>query len=135
VIAPVILGYARPDHGRLADAELLARAAQRIRLGRTEPGPALAALADFLDAEADRAEACPGERCEPACDCPDAKRDLTECDWFPAYHPCPLTDPDSAHPTALWLPTHHHCVYCGTREAADPDALVLAAAVLEDGAL
>jgi hypothetical protein len=105
-----------PGHDTFGYAELLAKAALRIRIDVTAPSPFMAALADLLDQEAAAAVRCLGIRCPFDPDegerCPAEQADIE------------ITDTDSE---------HHHCRWC-LYNGQDPAAVAAARAYLTGGA-
>lgn len=134
VTAPVILGP-RPtgplnsaDYtaacaaGVRAWADLMGRAARRLRTPLGETTPLGEAIAVLLDQETESADQCTGYRC-PA---------------TPEADPCLVDERDGVidEPEETPAnPTHHHCAWCNAWvrrwEADEPPMVRLATAVLE----
>jgi hypothetical protein len=104
-----------PGHDTYGYAELLAKAALRIRIDVNAPSPFMAALADLLDQEAAAAVRCPGIYCP--FDPDEGERCAIE------QADAEINDVDG---------DHHHCRWC--LYGREPAAVVAARAYFAGGA-
>ena len=109
---------AASEAGVRAWADLLGRAALRLRTPAGEVGKLAESIAVLLEQEAETADWCTGYRCP-----------------YPAHLACPVDEHRGQIDEADNIPAHHHCAWCNAWvrqwEEDEPPTVRLARAVLE----